>query len=628
MRFLNTRTGEFVERDPKETEYAILSHVWDSQGEQSYMKLSEIQKRYILQAQCLLHGTKSPPPPTAAPPAPPDFSPLPSSVEHSSSAPGVHQSSAPSVPPTDESAAPSHHPDPAEGGNVRQDNLTTTHTGRPRLSSCLHTVWQFILLVLLFPAYLQPLPSPDPSDPSSTPRDSPIPSNTTVEPSRDTPPCPAEGDQLKTPPCCIWDDPELSPKIRDACRIAREAGYDYLWIDSCCINKSSSSELTESINSMYQWYGHARDCYAYLADVPPGKDPRLPWSKFHSSRWFTRGWTLQELIAPSKVKFLSNDWSLIGTKLTLVDVIEETTTIPREALLRLESLDVFSVAERLSWAARRETTRVEDRAYSLFGIFDINMPTLYGEGERAFRRLQEEILRRFCGEYLTRAFLRGDSSTKISTCTKTKLLSPWYTAELRRPDEGHPTTHWLTLSGKDHTITVEYQHTLEDDGRELTVEAHVKMSRHALDDSVEIKADPSSVSWTDGGGSTWYQRLNTEEVTFTLTAMTAVGVRLGLDWAAPSHYFLYAYLVNYTLIPSQSSTDHNVQVVRIERHEGSEAGGKADGQEIGDKAGASDSGRVLWNGDDALPPPLGSDGIAGRLETCGEDGELDGGEED
>ncbi|TBU37123.1 hypothetical protein BD309DRAFT_1084866 [Dichomitus squalens] len=394
MRFLNTRTGEFVERDPKETEYAILSHVWDSQGEQSYMKLSEIQKRYNLQARCLLHGTKSPPP-TAAPPAPPDFSPLPSSVEHSSSAPGVHGPSTPSVSSTSDGAAlPSHHLCPADIENERQDDPTTTHTEQPRLSRCLDTVWQFVLLVLLFPAYLQPLPSPDPQDSSPTFDDSRKTSHTPVEPSRDPPPHATEGDRSKTPSCCIWGDPELSSKIREACRVAREAGYDYLWIDSCCIDKSSSSELSESINSMYQWYGRSVECYAYLVDVPPGEDPRSPESKFRSSRWFRRGWTLQELIAPSEVKFLSNDWNIIGTKLTLVDIVDETTTIPWEALLRLEPLDVFSVAERLSWAARRETTRVEDRAYSLFGIFDINMPTLYGEGERAFRRLQEEILRR------------------------------------------------------------------------------------------------------------------------------------------------------------------------------------------------------------------------------------------
>ncbi|EJF59843.1 HET-domain-containing protein [Dichomitus squalens LYAD-421 SS1] len=192
----------------------------------------------------------------------------------------------------------------------------------------------------------------------------------------------------------IWRDANLSRKIRDACRVAREAGYRYLWIDSCCIDKTSSSELSESINSMWQWYGRAKVCFAHLADVPSGDDPRAAESTFRKSRWFTRGWTLQELIAPSTVVFLSQDWNAIGTKLTLISPLEEITGIFAEALLHSKSLDDFSVAQRLSWAARRETTRKEDRAYSLLGIFNINMPTLYGEGERAFHRLLEEIVRR------------------------------------------------------------------------------------------------------------------------------------------------------------------------------------------------------------------------------------------
>ena len=192
----------------------------------------------------------------------------------------------------------------------------------------------------------------------------------------------------------IWDDPDLSPKIRDACKVAREAGYEYLWIDSCCIDKTSSSELSEAINSMYLWYGQANACYAYLADVPSAEDPRATDSSFRKSRWFTRGWTLQELIAPRSLTFLSAEWEVIGSKFALDDLIEEITGIPDAALLHRKTLDNFSVAQRLSWASARETTRIEDRAYSLLGIFDISMPTLYGEGERAFRRLQEEILLR------------------------------------------------------------------------------------------------------------------------------------------------------------------------------------------------------------------------------------------
>ncbi len=192
----------------------------------------------------------------------------------------------------------------------------------------------------------------------------------------------------------IWYDSRLSRKVRDACAFARRHGYSYLWIDSCCIDKTSSSELSESINSMFQWYAGAAVCYTFLADVPPGEDPDADGSRFRLSRWFTRGWTLQELVAPSELLFLSSDWELVGSKRQLATLVEAISGVDREALLREKPLNKFSVAQRLSWAAQRETTRIEDRAYSLLGIFGISMPTLYGEGEGALRRLQEEIMRR------------------------------------------------------------------------------------------------------------------------------------------------------------------------------------------------------------------------------------------
>ncbi|TBU57952.1 HET-domain-containing protein [Dichomitus squalens] len=668
MRFVDTRTGEFVDRDPKATEYAtkyaILSHTWDIEGEQSYKELRKIQKRYDLKAQCPLHGYKSPP-----------------------------------------------------------------------------------------------------SSSTASPEDPP-------------------------PPCCIWSDPELSPKIREACRVAREAGYQYIWIDSCCIDQTSSSELTESINSMYQWYGHARECYAYLTDVPPGQDPHLPESNFRSSRWFKRGWTLQELIAPFAVTFLSGNWTAIGSKRLLGDLVSEITGIPDEALLHEKSLDEFSVAQRLSWAAGRTTTRVEDRAYSLLGIFDINMSTLYGEGERAFRRLQEEILRRvpdqslfawravyqgldlheqadikgvgyhlscnplytnslfassvdhfstdsrhiavvshdilnqfqlsslattkytptpqgirtripilplsfyipqsatidfpygipssrwylailgcehqsspasllgricyippsetgvelLCpgfvtvspapsrgGEYLDlfplssatieryrehitlktvyfshpeRASTQSDPALRqphktinilLRRKTRDAVRAQGYMAEFRTPDEGHPTTHWLTLSCDDHMITVEYRHTLENDGHNLTVEAHVKMSRHALGEAGEIEGDPSSVKWRYY--LPWYPWFQTEEIAFTL-AMKKLTVMLGLDWAAPSYYFLLVDIVTETLRVNSSTSLDLVQGAEVE---GSGAVGEADEQEIGAEARASDGGLHQPDGVVLLP---------------------------
>ncbi|KAM5542366.1 hypothetical protein V8D89_003825 [Ganoderma adspersum] len=189
-----------------------------------------------------------------------------------------------------------------------------------------------------------------------------------------------------------------SPKIRGACVLAEEHGYDWLWIDAPCIDKSSSAEVSEAINSMYRYYSLAEVCYAYLKDVPHGDifDRDQPTSAaFSKSEWHQRGWTLQELIASRIVIFLSRDWTLLGTKAELADLVEGVTQIPA-SLLRLKTqLAHFSIAQRMSWAANRQTTRKEDRAYSLLGIFGIQMPPLYGEGVQAFYRLQEEIMKRF-----------------------------------------------------------------------------------------------------------------------------------------------------------------------------------------------------------------------------------------
>ncbi len=232
----------------------------------------------------------------------------------------------------------------------------------------------------------------------------------------------------------FWNDDRLSQKIRKACEIARFHGYRYLWIDSCCIDKSSSSELSEAINLMYTWYGRASICYAFLADVPPGDIPDSSESAFRRSRWFRRGWTLQELIAPRRLVFLSSDWRTLGSKSSMARLVEHITRIDREVLTNQLSLGKMSVARRISWAAERETTRVEDRAYSLLGIFDLNMPTLYGEGERAFRRLQEEILRRIpdqtlfaLNEYNTWFHLPLHADSDLKCCVPRCSSSDWYT---------------------------------------------------------------------------------------------------------------------------------------------------------------------------------------------------------
>ncbi|KAF3043444.1 hypothetical protein E8E12_008057 [Didymella heteroderae] len=208
-------------------------------------------------------------------------------------------------------------------------------------------------------------------------------------------------------------------KIRLVCRQAFNDKIDYVWVDTCCIDKRSSAELSEAINSMFRWYRKAAVCYAYLDDVEGGEpfspigtkenepeEPDAVWiydqeavrqyalkkERLRKARWFSRGWTLQELIAPSQVLFYGKQWSFLGTKTTLCELLSLITGID-EAALQGANLEAFSVARRMSWAADRVTTRTEDLAYSLLGLFDVNMPLLYGEGEKAFTRLQEEIMK-------------------------------------------------------------------------------------------------------------------------------------------------------------------------------------------------------------------------------------------
>lgn len=164
-------------------------------------------------------------------------------------------------------------------------------------------------------------------------------------------------------------------KIEYACAQAVHDGYDYVWIDTCCIDKRSSAELSEAINSMFRWYRNARVCYVYLVDF----DIRIE-STFRHAVWWSRGWTLQELIAPPAVQFYDFKWHWYGDKLCIVDRISDITKIDVEVLKCRDSLPKMSVAKRMSWAARRVTSRKEDQAYSLLGLFDVNMPLLYGEG--------------------------------------------------------------------------------------------------------------------------------------------------------------------------------------------------------------------------------------------------------
>ncbi|RYP49603.1 hypothetical protein DL768_004724 [Monosporascus sp. mg162] len=182
---------------------------------------------------------------------------------------------------------------------------------------------------------------------------------------------------------------------------AAKDNLQFFWVDTCCIDKSSSSELTEALNSMFQWYQKADKCYVHLSDVlvsdSVGSDlsSQPTWKPaFQNSRWFTRGWTLQELLAPKSVEFFSAGGEPLGDRISLLQEIHDATGISIQALVG-SPLSQFSVDERMSWAKKRETKREEDAAYSLLGVFDVYLPLIYGEGrERALNRLQKEIKQR------------------------------------------------------------------------------------------------------------------------------------------------------------------------------------------------------------------------------------------
>ncbi|KAF2425278.1 HET-domain-containing protein [Tothia fuscella] len=193
-------------------------------------------------------------------------------------------------------------------------------------------------------------------------------------------------------------------KVAKCCDMALEMGLEWVWLDTLCIDQTSSAELSEAINSMYQWYRQSAVCYAYLSDVSAVEDDFVGYqamdeddhpgrSSFRLARWWNRGWCLQELLAPRNMQFFNKNWEYIGSKHDLKTHISKVTGIDEYGLF-IPDLSVLSVAHRMSWAARRQCTRPEDIAYCLLGIFNINMPLLYGEGQvRAFGRLQEEIMR-------------------------------------------------------------------------------------------------------------------------------------------------------------------------------------------------------------------------------------------
>ncbi|KAK3672609.1 hypothetical protein LTR78_007421 [Recurvomyces mirabilis] len=213
-------------------------------------------------------------------------------------------------------------------------------------------------------------------------------------------------------------------KVWKCCKLALEHGLDYMWIDSCCIDRGSTAELSEAINSMFAWYASAAICFVYLADVgmPTNSVHSGNDEQFFGSRWFTRGWSLQELLAPRNVRFFDCDWRLLGTLSELTNMVKDITGLETALLRHEKPISAYSVAQRMSWAAGRMTTRREDMAYCLLGIFEVHMPLLYGEDDGAFLRLQHEVCKRH----------RDD--TIFAWSDEHMLLAPALTGAMFAPD--------------------------------------------------------------------------------------------------------------------------------------------------------------------------------------------------
>jgi hypothetical protein len=182
-------------------------------------------------------------------------------------------------------------------------------------------------------------------------------------------------------------------KIRFCGEQTRRDGLEYFWVDTCCIDKSDMTELSSAIRSMFRWYQDAAKCYVYLSDVTTKEKPldeETCKRSLRSSRWFTRGWTLQELLAPSVVELFSQEWARLGNKTSLAPLISKITGVP-QTVLRGSALAQFDINQRLRWRGERETKLKEDMAYSLSGICDVDIAPLYGEGEEeAYKRLHQE----------------------------------------------------------------------------------------------------------------------------------------------------------------------------------------------------------------------------------------------
>ncbi|KAI1469651.1 uncharacterized protein F4812DRAFT_419831 [Daldinia caldariorum] len=234
-------------------------------------------------------------------------------------------------------------------------------------------------------------------------------------------------------------------KLTSFCKTALAYGFGHGWMDTCCIDKRNSADVTEAINSAYMYYYDSGACFIHLEDVHKYADEATGSSgraevtrdqllaRVRTTRWIRRGWTLQEFIAPKRRYFFASDWSDIEDGDNLLDALAESTRISIDLLKDRDLLDGFCTAERMKWASRRETTRAEDVAYCLMGMFKVNMPVLYGEGaQNAFRRLQREIMQFsfdmtifvWYGDYESSGLL-AQSPSDFADTPLSSLWPPW-----------------------------------------------------------------------------------------------------------------------------------------------------------------------------------------------------------
>ncbi|KAF9230320.1 hypothetical protein BU15DRAFT_91139 [Melanogaster broomeanus] len=246
-------------------------------------------------------------------------------------------------------------------------------------------------------------------------------------------------------------------KILGCVMQAKKHSLNYIWIDTCCIDKTNNTELQEAINSMWNWYQDCDRCFVYMNDVRSGQRPDAEDSDFSRSQWFRRGWTLQELLAPGRITFFAEDWERIGKKANqnIMKRITHITGIPEGVLSDGETTS-FSVATRMTWASRRSTTKKEDKAYSLMGIFDITLPIIYGGRENVFVKFQREIMKRHADQSI---FAWTAESTPPTATAGLLTPSPAYFADVNEISDEVFVKDFAHMIKPDSRPPAHYSHT-------------------------------------------------------------------------------------------------------------------------------------------------------------------------